>query len=133
MTFHCFACFCWDTKKKYHKTEATANHSKEKLIKSVISTIADRCNVNDNVFSLNSALVTPASVAFGIRNERRVDPRMAETNYFLCRLCAFKCLMPGVVIYSAEGLLDDVPKKIQECLQLTVSSLAISPATAGRN
>lgn len=45
---------------------------------------------------------------------------MAEVSYYLCRLCAFKCLMPGIMVFSAEGLLNDIPRKIHECLHLTV-------------
>lgn len=45
---------------------------------------------------------------------------MAEVSYYLCRLCAYKCVMPGTMVFSAEGLLNDIPRKIQECLQLTV-------------
>lgn len=45
---------------------------------------------------------------------------MAEVSYYLCRLCAFKCLMPGIMVFSAEGLLNDIPRKIHECLHLMV-------------
>lgn len=45
-----------------------------------------------------------------------------DMTYYLCRLCAFKCLMPGTVIFSAEGMLRDIQRKIHECLQFLVSA-----------
>lgn len=57
---------------------------------------------------------------------------MAEVSYYLCRLCAFKCLMPGTMVFSAEGLLNDIPRKIHECLQLTVCVASILSLSRSR-
>lgn len=43
-----------------------------------------------------------------------------DMSYYFCRLCAFKCMQPGLMIFSAEGVLRDIPKKIEECLQFGV-------------
>lgn len=41
-------------------------------------------------------------------------------NSYLCRLCAMKSSLPGVEIFSNEGMLREIKKKIEICLRFMV-------------
>lgn len=51
--------------------------------------------------------------------------RMAQVYENVCRLCAFKYIIPGLLIFSPEGIQHGLQQKIHECLQFTASNLKI--------
>lgn len=46
--------------------------------------------------------------------------------YSLCRLCALKSLSPVFEIFSEEGILRELKKKIENCLHFTVTIASVS-------
>lgn len=49
--------------------------------------------------------------------------------YYLCRLCALKCDSPGISMFSYEGIIRDVKKKINDCLRFLIDDQDKFPKT----
>lgn len=53
--------------------------------------------------------------------------------YYMCRLCSLRCAIPGLFIFSEEGNMRDIKKKIQDCLQFVVDDADKYPKTICRD
>lgn len=120
--------------------ERERRHFRDSLIKRQNSTIFNATTVHFRLFVNHICSETEywwdALKTISEMDNQSTDPanwgteivtnsqRRYEMTYYLCRLCAFKCLMPGIMIFSAEGMLRDIQRKIQECLQFVVCIIA---------